>query len=223
MKEAPLFIHGFTLGSWHVPPFIAYTWLVMAILVVVALMVRGSLKPVPGKLQNIVEAFVGGLKDFTTTTMGPKGMDYFPLIATAGAFILLANIMDVIPGFESPTDNINTTLACAIVVFVSTHFVGIKKHGFHYIKHFLGPVAWLAPAMFFIELIGHLARPVSLSLRLFGNINGEDLVVAVLLLLVPLAVPSIMVGLQVFTSFVQAFVFILLTMLYISGAVEEAH
>ena len=223
MKEAPLFIHGFTLGSWHVPPFIAYTWLVMAILIVVALIVRSSLKPVPGKLQNIVEAFVGGLKDFTTTTMGPKGMDYFPLIATAGAFILIANIMDVIPGFESPTDNINTTLACAIVVFVSTHFVGIKKHGFHYIKHFLGPVAWLAPAMFFIELIGHLARPVSLSLRLFGNIKGEDLVVAVLLLLVPLAVPSIMVGLQVFTSFVQAFVFILLTMLYISGAMEEAH
>lgn len=223
MKEAPLFIHGLTLGSWQVPSFIVYTWLVMAILIVAGFAVRSSLKPVPGGLQNLIEAFVGGLRDFTVTTMGPNGMDYFALIGTSAAFILLANILGIFPGFESPTDNINTTVACAVVVFVSSHVVGIRKHGFKYIKHFLGPVAWLAPAMFFIEIIGHLARPISLSLRLFGNIKGEDLVVAVLILLVPLAIPSIMVGLQIFTSFVQAFVFILLTMLYISGAVEEAH
>jgi len=223
MKEAPLFIHGMTLGSWQVPGFIVYTWLVMAILIIAGVAVRSSLKPVPGGLQNLIEAFVGGLRDFTVTTMGPHGMDYFPLIGTAAFFILLSNLLGVIPGFESPTANLNTTAACAITVFASTHVVGLRKHGFHYIKHFMGPVLWLAPMMFFIEVIGHIARPVSLSLRLFGNIKGEDLVVLILFMLVPLAIPAVMLGLAVFTSFVQTFVFVLLTMLYISGAMEEAH
>ena len=185
--------------------------------------VSSSLKPVPGGLQNLIEAFVGGIRDFTVTTMGPHGMDYFPLIGTAAFFILLSNLLGVIPGFESPTANLNTTAACAITVFASTHVVGIRKHGFKYIKHFMGPVLWLAPMMFFIEVIGHIARPVSLSLRLFGNIKGEDLVVLILFMLVPLAIPAVMLGLAIFTSFVQTFVFVLLTMLYISGAMEEAH
>jgi len=223
VKEAPLFIHGLTLGSWHVPAFIVYTWLVMAILITLALIVRSGLKEVPGGLQNFFELFIGGLKDFTVNTMGHHGMDYFALIGTAAFFILLSNLMGVIPGFESPTANLNTTAACALVVFTSTHVVGISKHGFHYFKHFMGPVLWLAPMMFFIEVIGHMARPVSLSLRLFGNIRGEDLVVLILFMLVPLAIPSVMLGLAVFTSVVQTFVFVLLTMLYISGAMEEAH
>jgi F-type H+-transporting ATPase subunit a len=223
MKEAPLFIHGLILGSWHVPALILYTWFAMALLIVMSVAVRSSLKPVPGGLQNLVEAFIGGLRDFIITTMGPHGMDYFALIGTAAFFILVCNIMDVFPGFLSPTANLNTTLACAAVVVATTHIVGIKKHGFKYIKHFMGPVLWLAPMMFFIEVIGHIARLVSLSLRLFGNIMGEDLVVGILIMLVPLAIPSVMLGLQVFTSIVQTFVFVLLTMLYISGAVEEAH
>ncbi len=90
MKEAPLFIHGMTLGSWQVPGFIVYTWLVMAILIVAGVAVRSGLKPVPGGLQNLIEAFVGGIRDFTVTTMGPHGMDYFPLIGTAAFFILLS-------------------------------------------------------------------------------------------------------------------------------------
>jgi F-type H+-transporting ATPase subunit a len=223
MKEAPLFIHELTLGSWHVPALILYTWFAMALLIVMSLAVRSSLKPVPGGLQNLVEAFIVGLRDFIITTMGPHGMDYFALIGTAAFFILVCNIMDVFPGFLSPTANLNTTLACAAVVVATTHIVGVRKHGFKYIKHFMGPVLWLAPMMFFIEVIGHIARLVSLSLRLFGNIMGEDLVVGILIMLVPLAIPSVMLGLQVFTSVVQTFVFVLLTMLYISGAVEEAH
>lgn len=229
MKEAPLFIHGMTLGSWHVPALILYTWFAMALLIVMSLAVRSSLKPVPGGLQNLVEAFIAGLRDFIITTMGPHGMDYFALIGTAAFFIFVCNIMDVFPGFLSPTANLNTTLACATVVVATTHIVGIKKHGFKYIKHFMGPVLWLAPMMFFIEVIGHIARLVSLALRLFGNIMGEDLVVGILILLIPVfhyfifAVPSVVLGLQVFTSVVQTFVFILLTMLYISGAMEEAH
>ena len=223
MKEAPLFLHGLTLGSWHVPAFIVYTWIVMAILVVMSLAVRGSLKEVPSGLQNFVEMAVGGLKDFTVTTMGPHGLDYFPLTGTAAFFILFSNLIGVVPGFESPTANLNTTGACAVVVVVSTHVVGLQKHGLSYIKHFLGPVPWLAWLMFPIEVIGHFARLVSLSLRLFGNIRGEDLVVAILFVLVPLLIPSVMFGLAIFTSFVQTFVFVLLTMLYLSGAMEHAH
>jgi len=223
MKEAPLFIHGLTLGSWHVPAFVVYTWFVMVLLIVMSLAVRGSLKEVPAGLPNLIEAFVGGLKDFTIATMGPHGMDYFALIGTAAFFILVSNLLGIIPGFESPTANINTTGACAIVVVASTHIVGLQKHGIKYIKHFTGPVPWLIWLMFPIEVIGHFARLISLSLRLFGNIRGEDLVVAILFGLVPLLVPSVMFGLAIFTSFVQTFVFVLLTMLYLSGAAEHAH
>ncbi len=223
MKEAPLILHGLTLGSWQVPAFIVYTWIVMALLILMAFAVRGSLKEVPSGLQNFVEMAVGGLKDFTVTTMGPHGMDYFPLIGTAAFFILFSNLIGIIPGFESPTANLNTTGACAVVVVVSTHVVGLQKHGLSYIKHFLGPVPWLAWLMVPIEVIGHFARLVSLSLRLFGNIRGEDLVVAILFVLVPILVPSVMFGLAIFTSFVQTFVFVLLTMLYLSGAMEHAH
>jgi len=223
MKEPPLFLHGLQLGSWHAPAFVVYTWVVMALLIVLALAVRGNLKPIPGGLQNAVELFIGGLKDFTVQTMGPHGLDYFALIGTAALFIFSCNVIGVLPGFESPTSNINTTGACAVIVVVFTHFIGVKKHGFKYIKHFMGPVLWLAPLMFFIEVIGHIARVLSLTLRLFGNIKGEDLMILMLFGLVPIFLPSIFLGLAVFTSVVQTFVFVLLTMLYIAGAMEEAH
>ncbi|MBI5189451.1 MAG: F0F1 ATP synthase subunit A [Nitrospirae bacterium] len=216
-------MHSLQLGSWHVPAHIVYTWIVMALLIGMSLMVRSNLKQIPGGLQNLVEAFIGGIRDFTVNTMGPHGLDYFPLIGTAAFFILISNLIGVIPGFESPTSNLNTTAACALVVFASTHVVGLSKHGLGYIKHFMGPVPWLIWLMFPIEVIGHLARPVSLSLRLFGNIKGEDLVIAVLFLLVPYLLPSVMLGVAIFTSFVQTFVFCLLTMLYLAGAMEHAH
>lgn len=223
MLEPPLFFHHLDLGFWNVPGIILYTWLVMAILIVMAIMVSKNLQTIPGGLQNLMEGFFVGLRDFTVSTMGPHGMDYFPLLATSALFILSCNLIGIIPGFESPTANLNTTAGCALVVFAMTHVVGVQKHGFKYIKHFMGPVAWLAPMMFFIEVIGHLARPVSLSLRLFGNIKGEDLVIVILFILVPWLIPAAMMSVAVFTSFVQSFVFVLLTMLYIAGAMEHAH
>ena len=221
----PLFLHGLTIAGLNMPAYVLYTWVVMGIIIGIALVVRGNLKMVPSGVANVVEAFIGGLKDFTITTMGPKGMDYFALIGTAAFFILFSNLIGIVPGFESPTANINTTAACAIVVVATTHIVGVKSHGIGYIKHFLGPVWWLIPLMFFIEIIGHVARLLSLSLRLFGNISGEDLLLALLLTLVPFLIPGIAIVhlLQTFTSFVQTFVFVLLTMLYISGAAEHAH
>jgi len=225
MQEPPLFLpHHLNLGFWDVPGLILYTWLVMGILIVLSLLVTTRLKTIPGGLQNVMEFMVGGLRDFTVNTMGPHGLDYFALIGTAAFFILFSNLIGLIPGFESPTSNLNTTAGCSVVVFVVTHIVGVRKHGFKYVKHFVGPVWWLAWLMFPIEIIGHLVRPVSLSLRLFGNIKGEDLVIAILFILAgKFLVPSAMMGMAVFTSFLQSFVFVLLTMLYIAGAMEHAH
>ncbi len=198
-------------------------WIVMAILIVAALLVKGNLQIVPGKLQNFWEVAVQTVEDLVVETMGEKGRPYFPLIATLAFFILLCNLIGVIPYFQSSTNNLNTTLSLALVSFFMTHYVGIKVHGSHYYKHFLGPVPWLIPLMLPIEIIGHLSRILSLSFRLFGNIMGEDLAIVILTLLVPWLVPLPMMLLHVFISFIQTLVFIMLTMMYIVGSLEEAH
>ena len=145
------------------------------------------------------------------------------LIATLAIFVLVSNLIGLVPGFFPPTANINTTAACAVIVFISTHIVGLKHHGAGYIKHFCGPIAWLAPVMFFIEVIGHLSRPVSLTLRLFGNMNGHELVLMIFFGLAPFLVPLPMMLMGVLVSFIQAFVFMLLAMIYIQGSLEHAH
>ncbi|MBM3300624.1 MAG: F0F1 ATP synthase subunit A [Deltaproteobacteria bacterium] len=199
------------------------TWLVIAIFLVLALLVRSRLEMIPRGLQNFWEIVVTILQDLVVETMGEKGRPYFPLIASLALFILSCNLIGIIPWFQSATNNLNTTLALALCAFTVTHYVGISKHGTHYIKHFLGPVPWLIPLMLPIELIGHLSRVLSLSFRLFGNIMGEDLAIVILTLLVPYLVPLPMMFLQVFTSFIQTLVFIMLTMMYIVGSLEEAH
>jgi F-type H+-transporting ATPase subunit a len=155
---------------------------------------------------------------------GEEGRSFYPYIGTAFLFILICNLIGLIPGFYSPTANINTTLAMALCTFVFTHYLGIKFHGVKYIKHFLGPIPWLAPLFFPIELIGHCARVLSLTLRLFGNIMGEDLVLIILLFLAgQFLAPLPMMFLAVFTSLVQAFIFTLLSMMYFAGSMEHAH
>ena len=170
-----------------------------------------------------MEAALSGIDTFLTDTMGHEGRRFFPLIATLALYILSSNLLGILPGFESPTSNINTTASMAIVVFFTTHIIGIKVHGVKYIKHFMGPIWWLSPLMIVIELVGHFARPLSLTMRLFGNIKGEDIVLAVVLLLVPALVPLPVFILMIFTSLIQTVVFMLLTMMYIAGALEEAH
>jgi len=170
-----------------------------------------------------MEVFLGGLDNLLVDTMGEEGRKFFPLIATLAIFIMIANLLGIIPGFESPTSNLNTTASMALIVFLMTHIVGIKEHGFKYVKHFLGPVWWMAPLMMPIEIVSHLSRPLSLSVRLFGNIMGEDLVLAILLLLVPFLVPLPMFALMIFTSLIQTLVFVLLAMMYITASMEEAH
>jgi F-type H+-transporting ATPase subunit a len=212
------------LWGGHLPPrfeHVLMSWVVMVLLIVPTFFVTRRLKEIPGTGQNILEFLVETLQGFLEAMMGPKGKRYLPLIGTLALFILASNLLGLIPGFQSPTNNLNTTVACALVVFFSTHIIGIKEQGFlRYLKHFTGPAWWLAPIMVPVEIIGHLARPVSLSVRLFGNIFGEDAVLLILLSLVPFLIPLPMMLLAIFTSFVQAFVFVMLSIIYIAGAQE---
>ncbi len=202
---------------------IAYTWLIIALLVLLSILATNSLKAVPGGLQNFMEVIIGGIENMVVETMGEHGRPYFPLVATLALFILVSNLIGLVPGFFPPTANINTTAACAVIVFVTTHVVGVKEHGFKYLKHFMGPILWLAPMMFFIEVIGHISRVISLTLRLFGNMNGHELVLMIFFGLAPFLVPLPMMLMGVLVSFIQAFVFMLLAMIYIQGSLEEAH
>lgn len=202
---------------------IVYTWLVMALVLLLSFLSTRAVRVVPGGLQNFMEVVIGSIENMVVETMGEHGRPYFPLVATVAIFVLVSNLIGLIPGFFPPTANINTTAACAIVVFLSTHVVGIRKHGLGYIKHFCGPIIWLIPLMFFIEVLGHLSRPVSLTLRLFGNMNGHELVLIVFFGLAPFLVPLPMMLMGVLVSFIQAFVFMLLSMIYIQGSLEEAH
>jgi F-type H+-transporting ATPase subunit a len=174
-------------------------------------------------INNLVELAVGGLVAFMEDIIGKDARKFAPLIGGTAFFILINNLMGSLPGFDSSTANINTTLACAIVIFIATHVIGIRVHGVKYIKHFMGPVLWLAPLMFIIELISHFARILSLSIRLFGNMMGDHKVLATFMGLVAIGVPVIFMGMGLFIAFIQTFVFTLLSIIYISGALEEAH
>jgi len=202
---------------------ILYTWFVIILLLVLSVLATKAVKTIPGGLQNFMEVVIGGIENMIVETMGEHGRSFFPLIATLAIFVLVSNLIGLVPGFFPPTANINTTAACAIIFFITTHVVGIKHHGLHYLKHFCGPIVWLAPIMFFIEVIGHLSRPVSLTLRLFGNMNGHELVLIIFFALAPFLVPLPMMLMGVLVSFIQAFVFMLLAMIYIQGSLEEAH
>ena len=207
-----------------VPHYVTYAFLASLLLVGVALVMKGSLALVPKGVQNFMEVMVESLYKLAEENIGHHwGKYFFPLIGTLGLYILVSNFMGLIPGFTAPTSNINMTASMAVPVFLATHYYGIKVHGVKYIKHFLGPIMWLAPMMFIIEFIGHLVRPVTLSVRLFGNMIAKHMLLFALGLLVPLIVPVAILGLGVLVSLIQAFVFVLLTSLYLAGSVEEAH
>jgi F-type H+-transporting ATPase subunit a len=203
---------------------VVHSWFVIIVMLLGGILLSRGIKVLPEKGQNILELIVGGLEDFMVDITGPEGRAFFPFIATIFLYILVCNLLGLIPGFFSPTANINTTLSMALCTFVLTHAIGIKFHGIKYIKHFFGPVLILAPMMLIIELIGHFARIMSLSVRLFGNIFGKEKILGILfglagLYLAPL--PILFLGILV--SFIQALVFMLLAIVYFAGAMEEAH
>ena len=213
-----LFFH-----NQFIPDHVTYTFLVMAILALLGFLATRRMDIYPNKVQNVMEVFVNAFHNLLIDTIGEHGKKFFPLIATIGFFILFSNLIGLIPGFESPTASLNTTVAMALVVFFLTHIVGVQIQGMKYFKQFLGPVWWLIPLMMPIEIISHLSRPLSLSVRLFGNIQGGHIVVAVIFVLVPLLIPLPILILKILISVIQTLFFMLLSMMYIAGAMEEHH
>jgi len=208
----------------HSYPHIVYSWVVMIILIVLGFLASKSVSLVPTKVQNLMEIIISALEEFTIDITGEEGRWLFPLLATIFLYIFTCNIIGLIPGFYPPTASLNTTLSCALIVVLFTHVIGIKYHGVKYIKHFLGPVWWMVPLIFPIELIGHLARILSLSFRLMGNMMGHELVAGILFALAGLFfAPLPIMVLGIFVALVQAFVFYLLSVMYFTGAIEHAH
>jgi F-type H+-transporting ATPase subunit a len=233
-----------------IPDYVTYTWVVMIILAGLAFAASRHVQLVPRGLQNFFEVVLEQFQQLIDDVIGHEGRRYLPLIATPGLFILVSNLLSLVPGMNGPTTNLNTTGACALVVFVSYHGIGVRTQGpGAYLKHFMGPVWWLAPLMFPIEIISHLARPLSLTLRLFGNMFGGHVLLAIIFFLMGLdgligwalsgsAMGAVVGGLggvvmvvftvgflyplKILVSFLQAFVFVMLTMLYIAGAIEHA-
>ncbi|MBW2656307.1 MAG: F0F1 ATP synthase subunit A [Deltaproteobacteria bacterium] len=208
----------------HAYPHVIYSWFVILLLIVFAVLATRKIEMIPTKAQNFFEIVISGMEEFMVDVTGEEGRWFFPIIATIFIYIATCNLLGLVPGFYPPTASINTTAACAIPVFLFTHFIGIKYHGIKYIKHFLGPVWWLIPIILPIEIIGHLARILSLSFRLFGNITGHELVLAILFMLAgAFFAPLPIMAMGIFVSLVQAFVFFLLSTMYFAGAMEEAH
>ncbi len=219
MHEPPMFLSF--LGTEYLA--IGYAAVTVLLLIIFGKVATSNLALVPAGIQNVFESVLDVIMNFMEGIMGQKNARrFFPMIATFSLFIFTCNMMGIFPGMYSATSNLNITVACALIVFFSVHFFGVKEHGFKYLLHFMGPVLWIAPIMFPIEIIGHLARPISHSLRLFGNIMGEDTLLIILAGLVPLLVPLPIMVLMIFTSVVQTFVFVLLAILYIQGSVEHA-
>jgi len=214
--------------------FVSHLVLVSIIILAIAKMATKSLRAVPSTTQNVMESFLGGVIAMGKDVIGEElARKYLPLVATIGLFVLINNLIGIIPGFESPTSNINVTLVLALVVFLYYNYEGIKKQGaFNYFKNFvhlgdMNPIAKFAMSllMYPIEFVSHLSRIVSLSFRLFGNIKGDDLFLWVLLMLTPLIIPMTPLVLLTFMAFLQTFVFMILTYVYLAGAVaiEDDH
>jgi F-type H+-transporting ATPase subunit a len=225
MNDLWLFF-GF-LGHNQYTQLIVHTILAAVLALVVAKLATRKLQLIPSGCQNVMEATVQGIlaigKDVANEEIARK---YLVLAGSLAIFIFFGNVLGIIPGFESPTGNVNLTLTLALIVFLYYHYEGIKAQGLvHYIAHFAGPVKWLAPLMFPVEILSHFSRIISLAFRLFGNIKGDDLFLAVLLMLAPWVFPLAGYALLTFSAFLQAFVFMVLTYVYLYGAVtgqEEA-
>lgn len=222
------------------------SWIVFGLVTVLAFMGRAQLNAAVARggveqyvpddtltVKNLFELCSEFVLGFMRNMMGKEAHRFFVLVSSIFIYVLLCNLMGLLPGFLPPTENVNTNLAVAVLVFLVYNGAGIKAHGLgSYLKHFLGPVAWLAPLMLLVEIISHLVRPASLAIRLFGNINGDHIVLQIFTSILPggsgfdvkalaFGLPVPFVGLGMFVSFMQAFVFAILTTVYIALAVAH--
>ncbi len=223
----PLGIH-FEAGEPVIPDYVVMAGLIVLVISIASLIGRSRLSVEnPGKIQIVVEDLVGALRGMLAEYIGPTGDRYLTLVGTVGIFILCANLMGLIPGLMAPTSNINVTLGCALTVWVYYHIHGLREQGLlGYLKHFAAPPGapmWMAPIYFPIEIISHASRVLSLSVRLFGNIFGEELVILILFSIVPFLAPLPMMFLGIITASLQAYIFVMLTIIYLTGAVTVEH
>ena len=193
--------------------------------IVFPLITRKISKDNPSNAQQFLEMIVGGLRALLADIVGPHSEKYIYIVGAFAVFIFISNIFGLFFFLQPPTANTNTTFGLGLIAFLYYNYVGIRKQGLgHYLAHFGGPVLLLAPFMFIIEVIGHFARILSLGMRLFGNIFGEHTATGIFMGMLPFVVPWPMMGLGIFGAFLQTFVFIMLTMVYIGGAVAtEEH
>jgi F-type H+-transporting ATPase subunit a len=211
------------------PDVVVFSWLVIIVLALLSYFATRRMQKVPGRLQNLMEAVVSALDGFICGVMGPEGKKFTPLVGTFFIYIFCMNLLGIFPGMKAPTSNATTTVALALVAIVAVHYHSIRILGFKkYILHMMGEPLWLAPLMFPLHIISELARPVSLSIRLFGNMFGEHMAVLSFAMLspfimgwlpIPLQVPMMAFG--IFGAFVQALVFSTLTAIYIVVTVGD--
>jgi F-type H+-transporting ATPase subunit a len=207
-----------------IPNYVAMQILVVLLLVLLFLVVRSRLSVEnPGGLQHMMEMIDGFVSDSCHEIIGHDYGRYVPYISILGLFIISCNLLGLIPFFETPTGVPSVPLGCALVTWFYYHTAGIRTNGFSYIKHFLGPVWWLAPLMFVIEICSHLARILSLTIRLFANMFAGDMVTLVFFSLIPIGVPVIFMGLHIGVALIQTYIFILLAMVYLGEAVAHEH
>lgn len=226
MKD--LFLFSNLIINDHSFTYLFHIILVAIIVLIVAKVATSSMQLVPRGTQNLLEAYLEGIVSMGRDVMGSDELarKYLPLVATIGLIVLTSNVIGIIPGFEAPSSSLNLTLCLALCVFLYYNFEGIRTQGFiKYFAHFMGPNKFLAPLMFPIEIVSHLSRIVSLSFRLFGNIKGDDLFLMVVLSLAPWVAPLPAFALLTFMALLQTFIFMILTYVYLAGAVvvSEEH
>ncbi|MGM9571326.1 MAG: F0F1 ATP synthase subunit A [bacterium] len=209
----------FNIAGISVTNTVTLTWVLMAFLFVVSFLITRKVEIIPSGFQNFIEMIFEFLIDLIEQNIGPKGVKAFPLLGSLFLFILLGNWMGSVPFLGSPTSDLNTTVALALTVLFSIQFLGVKEKGFGFFKHFLTPNPMMLP----LNIVEELSKPLSLSFRLFGNVMGEHIVVAVLLFLVPLAVPVPMMMFGLFTGALQAYVFTILSTVYLGAVYADHH
>jgi len=203
---------------------VAMEVLVVLLLIVFFVVLRSRLSvESPGRLQHVAEILEEFIDDQAHGVIGHGYEQYVPFAMALGYFILLCNLLGLVPGFESPTANAYVPLGCAVVTFIYYHYHGIRHHGFHYYKQFVGPIGLLAPLMLLIEVVSHLARILSLTVRLYANMFAGDLVTQAFFSLVPILVPVLFLGLHLGVALVQTFIFVMLALVYLGMAVSEEH
>ncbi len=222
------------LPEW-LPEMVPVTWLVILVLSTIVIIASRTLKVRnPSRFQMGLEFIVTALDGFVRNIVGSEARTLTPIMGTVFIFIFSLSLVGLVPGFVAPTANPNTTIALALLAFLLVQYIGISRQGFvNYAKHFVGDPLWLAPLMIPLHIIGELARPLSLSIRLFGNIFGEETVIAVLVLIVTSVLGNLLIPLQfpmmlfaIFGGFIQALVFSMLVCIYSAVAVqghEEHH